>query len=299
MIMTILKKTYNAGGFRIAIAADEQHFIRLLDDYFWTELPRSYGSPMRVTINISGRELPVYPGKSRKNIISYEDSLIDVSRRMIYDYCPDAPYPDQVGMLFRPLSSLMIYMGYYPIHGALSRAGMDFVAILGPSGCGKSTISGNLALRGFSLLCDDCFFIKKVADGFTIIPFYKRLNVKNISDRDIFRAGFSKPQHIKASYTAKRFNVIFTQYSAKRDTGLTPLTRKAGALRLIGGNMALETGHPDNEATKRKMLKCLMQFEKSSTFYKLTYKDRCLRKACSDICHVLGKRYEPRRKNKK
>jgi len=291
--MSIFKKTYHAGGFRIAIVADDRYFIKLLDDYFWTELPQLRLSPLRITINISSREMPVNLKKYGKKLTPYENSLIDVPRRTIYTYCPDAPYPEQVGILFRPLSCLMICLGYYPMHGALSQAGRDFVAIMGPSRCGKSTLSGHLALNGFSLLCDDCFFVRKIADGFKIIPFYKRLNVKNISDQKIFRSGFGKSQSVKAFYNAKRFTVIFPDYSAKRKTRLSPVTRKEGALRLIGGNMALETGQPDNETSKKKMLQCLMQFEKGSDLFKLTYRDSYLRKACSDICRVLGKRYKP------
>jgi len=298
-MMPIFKKTYNAGGFRIKVAADERYFIKLLDDYFWTELPPSNSSSLRVTFNISSREIPVNLKKSGKKLIPYENSLIDVPRRTIYNYCPEAPYPEQVGILFRPLSCLMIYMGYYPLHGALSRAERDFVAVMGPSRCGKSTLSGRLALNGFSLLCDDCFFVRKTTDGFKIIPFYKRLNVKNISDQRIFRSGFGKSRSVKAFYNAKRFTVIFPNYSLKHKTGLRPLTRKEGALRLIGGNLALETGQPDNETSKKKMLQCLMQFKKGSDFFELTYRDRHLQKACSDICRVLGKRYEPKRQKRK
>lgn len=289
-LTAIARKTYNAGGFTVRVAADDNYFIKLLDDYFWTEMPRGEKPLFDVKINVSGSRLPVNFKNPRKNVIHYENSIIDTTSRTIYSYCPRISYPEQIGILFRPLSCLMIYLGYYPIHGSLSKKGNDFIGILGPSRCGKSTLSAHLSLNNFSLLCDDCFFIKSQAGNFKIIPFYKKVNVKNIQDKDLWPLDNAHPGHRQPYYVADKFTLIFPRYSTKRKTRLRPIARKEGTLRLLGGNLALETGQPDNRHGKMSMLDCMLKFEKKSDFFELIYNDGEISKACASIRALLGEK---------
>jgi hypothetical protein len=54
---------------------------------------------------------------------------------------------------------------------------------------------------------------------------------------------------------------------------LCPVSNKYGVLKLIGDNLMLETGQPDNKKGKMKMLDLIFQLEKKSGFYELTYND--------------------------
>lgn len=286
--MPVLKRVYNAGGFRINVLASGKYFIRLLDDYFRgsSTQTRSIGV-FSVTLKISSRPFAFASGHSDKNIIHFESSIIDISQRIIYSYYPSFPAAEQAGILLRPLWYLLIYLDYHPMHGALIRSDSDFIAFFGPSGSGKSTLSTASSMYGFSLICDDYFFVKNTGKAIKIVPFVKAVRVRNIHNKSSLNLDSLKISLGQAYFLAKRLVIVFPRYSIKERMRLCPVSNKYGILRLMGDNLMLKTGQPDNKKGMMKMLDFIFQLEKKSSFYELAYNDSNIFSGGLQILHNI------------
>jgi len=272
--MPVLKRTYNAGGFRINVLASESYFIRLLDNYL-NKIPlqtKALGV-FNVTLKISSSPFAFTSLQSDKNIIHFENSLIDISQRIIYSYYPNLPAAEEAIILLNPLWYLLLYLDYYPLHGALIKSGSDFLAFFGPSGSGKSTLSSASCMYGFSLICDDYFFVKNTEKTIKILPFTKAVKVRNIHNKSPLNLDSLKISLKQAFFLTKSLVIIFPKYSLKKKMRLCSISNKQGVLNLMGDNLFLKTGQPDNKKSRIKMLDFIFQLGKKSSFYELVYND--------------------------
>lgn len=286
----MLKRVYNAGGIRINVFTSEKYVIGLLDNYF-------KGSPTQTktigifsaTLKISSRPFAFASALRGKNIIHFNNSIIDISQRIIYSYYPNSPAAEEAYILLRPLWCLLIYLDYYPMHGALIRSNGNFITFFGPSGSGKSTLSLASSIYRFSLLCDDYFFVKNTEKAIKIIPFVKPVKVRNIHNKSSLNLDRLKISLAQAYFLAKKLIIIFPKYSLKKKMRLCSVSNKIGILKLIKENPILETEQPDNKKSKMKMLDFIFRLEKKSSFYELAYNDSNLFSGELKILHNIKK----------
>ena len=273
-ITPVLKKVYNTGGFRINVSTTEEHFIRLLDHYLKGSSTQAGTSGVfNVTLKISKKPFPFVSGKNDKNILNFENFTIDIPQKVIYSHYPNFPTAEQAGILLSPLWFLMVCLDYCPIHGALIKSSGDFIAFLGPGGSGKSTLSSASSMYGFSFICDDYFFVKNTKKTIKIIPFVKAVKVRNIHNKSPLNLNNLKISSGQAYFLAKRLIIVFPRYSANKKMCLSQVSNKYGVLKLIGDNLFLKTGQPDNKKARMKLLDFIFQLEKKSSFYELSYND--------------------------
>lgn len=288
--MPVLKRVYNVGGFRINVLTNESYFLGLLDNCLGrSSAQRKTKGVFSVTLKISSRPFAFASDHSDKNIIHFENSIINISQRIIYSYYPSFPAAEQVGILFSPLWCLLIHLDYYPIHGALIKSNSSFIALLGPGGSGKSTLSSVSSMYGFSLICDDHFFVKNIEKSIKIFPFVKAIKVKNMHNKSSLNLANLKISLGKAYFLAKRLVIVFPRYSIKGRMRLCPVSKKSGVLKLIGDNLIFKTWQPDNKKDKMKMLDFIFQLEKKSSFYELTYNDSNIFSGGLKILHNIKK----------
>jgi len=272
--MPVFKRTYNAGGFRINVLTNESYFIKLLDNCLRVALTKTKTNGVfSVTLKILDKPLTIAPGKNNKNIVHFGNSIIDIPQRIIYSYYPSFPAAEEAVILLNPLWCLLLYLDYYPLHGALIKSGNDFLAFFGPSGSGKSTLSSASCMYGFSLICDDYFFVKNTEKTIKILPFTKVVKVRNIHNKSPLNLDSLKISLKQAFFLAKRLVIIFPKYSLKKRMRLCPISNKHGVLNLMGDNFFLKTGQPDNKKIRIRMLDFIFQLGKKSSFYELVYND--------------------------
>lgn len=288
--MPVFKKIYNTGSFRINVLTNENYFISLLDNCLGgSSTQTSSLDVFNVTLKISNNPFTLASGQNKKNIIHFQNSIIDTSQRIIYSYYPSFPAAEEAGILFSPLWCLLIYLNYYPMHGALIKSGSDFIAFFGPGGSGKSTLASASCMQGFSLICDDYFFVKNTEKTIKILPFVKTVKVRNIHKKSLLDLNNLKISPRQAYFLAKRLVIVFPRYSVKERMRLCPISNKYGILRLMGDNLILETGQPDNKKGKMKMWDFIFQLEKKLSFYELTYNDSNISSGELQILHKIKK----------
>jgi len=269
----LIKKTYSAVGVKINIVTKRNGIIELLDEYFDSDVA-NYRCPGAIDVTLYYQTVP--PAKlhsARKNgLFLSKGSIIDAKRRIIYSRCPRLPKAGQAAILLDPLWQLLLHLGYYPLHGALIRSGGRLIAVFGPSRSGKSTISSASLKYGFSLCCDDFFFVRNNGKNIEILPFAKKVKVRNIQ-----RKTFLDPKRIGITSTKSRFSVknmaaLFPRYSLGKNARLSQLSKKLGIIRIIKENLALK-----NEQIGKKrgaeMLDLIFRVGEKTNFYELTYHD--------------------------
>jgi len=282
-------KLYVNSGFRIKVAADNKHFLNILNDYCGQAKRGQNGNAaFKIGMEISCGVLPRAFKQNQPGVLRYENSLIDIKNKKIRSYYPRISKVDQAGILLRPLWCFLNHLGFYPLHGALIKRGEKFLTFMGPAGSGKSTFAFLLAQRGFTLICDDHFFIKEEGNRLKVAPFAKNIKIRSIEKKIGFKINSEKinQQKIPAFYFAKEFFIIFPRYSSGDKTVLRRISNKEGALRLIYDNFVLKTGQADNRMGQMNLLNFFARLEKKSRFFELIYDDSHLAEAAALILDV-------------
>ncbi len=288
--MLSFTKSYVTPGLKIKVIANHKYFLDLIDEYCGQEMCKKTGnSTFNITLNIFRRPFKPFPSSNRKDIIHFENSLIDIGRKEIYSYYPSFYMAGQPGILLRPLWCLLYYLGYYPLHAALVKKGKNFLAFFGPSGSGKSTFASFLAQQGFIFICDDHFFIKNTGRYFKIIPFMKMMRVRNAENKEGFKMGELNTEEWRSYFYAQNLIIMFPRYRQERTPRLKRISNKEGILLLMADNLVFRTGQPDNRVGQINMLDFLIRLEKKGRFFEISYNDKGLAQASRLIFGVLRK----------
>jgi hypothetical protein len=268
-----LKKTYSAVGVKINIVTGENGIIELLDEYFDPDIA-NYRCPGAIDVTLYYQKVtPAKLHSARKNgLFLYKGSIIDAKRRIIYSQCPRLPRAGQAAILLDPLWQMLLHLGYYPLHGALIRSGRHLIAVFGPSRSGKSTIASASLKYGFSLCCDDFFFVRDNGKDIEILPFAKKVKVRNIQ-----RKTFLDPERIgitsrKSRLSVKNIIVVFPGYSSQKNACLCGIPRKSGIFKVIEENLMLENKRINKEMSA-EMLSLIFRLGEKTNFYELIYHD--------------------------
>jgi len=282
-------RVYTTYGLRIKVFSGHAYFLEILDAYFGEAAHRRTGRViLEITLRIYLRKLPrARHHKKQRRAMRFENSSIDTYNKRIYSYYADFSMTDQPGILLRPMWCLLYFLGYYPLHAALVKKEGHYLAFFGSSGSGKSTLASLFALKGFTFLCDDHFFVKNAGRYFKIIPFAKKTKIRNIERKESLQGRDFSAARDRAYFYAKKLVCLFPRYRAGRNLCLKPISMKQGILHLIGDNLSAETGQPDNRAGQIKMLDFFCQFEKRARFFELVYNDKQLPAADSFMKDVF------------
>jgi hypothetical protein len=271
--MPVIKKIYNAVGIRIKIITGNKIIIHLLDNYFDSAIgKRNIPGSFNATIYYQSNCLTGQQTAETKRTIRFKNSIINLPKRIIHSYCPKIPASEQTAILLEPLWQLLTRLGYYSLHGALIKSTNRLIAFFGPSGSGKSTLSSASLKHGFSLACDDFFFIKSVGKNIKIIPFAKKVKVKNIRKKTFLNLNDIRINSRKAYFLAKKMVIIFPRYSAKKKARLHSISKKYGILEVLKDNLALKI-EGMNKKDYVEISDLIFQIGEKTSFYELTYHD--------------------------
>jgi hypothetical protein len=277
--MPEFKKTYNLVGVKIRVLANHGYFIKFCDDYLGS-IPGHIKIPGSINITLGYRlgRMPSRSLKGGKKKIYSDNSIIDIRDKTICSYYPALPPYRRSGFLIIPIWKLLMRLGCCPMHGALVKSGDKLIAFFGPSQSGKSTLSLAAMAHGFSLLCDDHFFVKDSGKTLRIFPFAKKIKLKNPHKKPSLDPNKTEISLKKSYFRSKSLIIVFPRYSPKKKISLRPVSKKDALLKLIKDNLWFKSGQTGNIRKRKEKADSIFQVWEKSTFYELGYNDTNLAK---------------------